>query len=110
MGSHRHCHSSLLFVVAQIERGLQKCVRLGGQKWIKVGCLMAIIDRVFVDRRRSKGFQWVPRVSRLGVQFYIWATAILCFAGTAFTKGGHRKGKITRSLGFYFGTIIVKEI
>ena len=69
---------------------------------------MAIRDGIFDVGRRSKGFQWVPRVSRSGVRFYIWATVIFRFAGTVFEKPGHRKGKITRNLGFYFGKITVK--
>jgi hypothetical protein len=70
---------------------------------------MAIRDGIFVDGRRSKGFQWIPCVSRSGVRFYIWATVIFRFAGTVFEKQGHQKGKITRNLGFYFGKITVKK-
>jgi hypothetical protein len=33
----------------------------------------------------------------------IWATVIFHFACTTLEKRGHKKGKITRNLGFYFG-------
>jgi hypothetical protein len=66
---------------------------------------MAVRDAIFLVGRRSEWFQWVPRVFRSGVQFYIWATAIFPFAGTGFEKTDHEKGKITRNLGFYFKKI-----
>jgi hypothetical protein len=83
------------------------CEIRGGQSQIKIGYLMAIREGLFFDGRRSKGFQWFPRVSHPGVQIYIWATVKFCLACLPFPKREHQKGKITRNLGFYFGKFTV---
>jgi hypothetical protein len=83
--------SSLL--LRELKEDCAKMCETGGRKsdqgWMSDGYR----DRIFVDGRRSKGFQWVPGVSCSGVQFYIWATVIFRFAGTVFTNGDTEKVK-----------------